>query len=267
MWRVARMLIAASLGAAVCLQQPRLQALQPTSPTNDLRAMLNQSRQLVIVTTADWNAVNGQLSSYERTALDKPWRRLTKNVPIVVGQKGLGWGRGVHGAPGALASASDPLKKEGDNKAPAGVFRLSGAFGYAAPRDIGSMRLTYVQTIPTLQCVDDPRSTRYNQTLDATTVKVDWQSAEQMRRDDVLYKWGIFVDHNPQPAVAGDGSCIFLHVWHGRDRGTAGCTAMPETAIRELLRWLDLTKQPLLVQLPKPLLHQYASAWGLPGGN
>src|SRR3712207_8482067 len=48
---------------------------------------------------------------------------------------------------------------------------------------------------------------------------------------------------------SGRGSCIFLHVWRGPRSSTAGCTAMAEPALAELLRWLDPARRPALVQL------------------
>ncbi len=43
---------------------------------------------------------------------------------------------------------------------------------------------------------------------------------------------------------------IFLHLWQAPNRGTAGCTAMGESDMRALMRWLDPTRNPVLIQLP-----------------
>src|SRR5437764_13783990 len=88
---------------------------------------ITKSRQLVLVMTATWEAVAGTLSYYERASINAPWRSLGSQWPVVVGRNGMGWGRGLH----APQTGEGPIKKEGDGKAPAGVFRLIRAFGYA----------------------------------------------------------------------------------------------------------------------------------------
>ena len=81
------------------------------------------------------------------------------------------------------------------------------------------------------------------------------------------YQFGVFVAHNSDPIVPGASSCIFLHIWgdqsHG-PAGTVGCTAMAEFNIRLLLRWLDPTKHPVLVQMPVAQYQRYRKSLGLP---
>ncbi len=226
--------------------------------------VLAQSRQLLVVTTKDWNAVDGQLLRYERAA-GQAWRPVGEKVPVVVGRNGLAWGRGLHGDPAGLANASDPIKKEGDGRSPAGIFSLSSAFGYASREQAAKVKLPYVQATKTLECVDDSQSLNYNRVLERGSVaQPDWKSSEQMRRDDELYRWGVVVDHNANPPQAGCGSCIFLHIWQGAGKGTAGCTAMESARIEALLSWLDPQKKPLIVQLPRAEFERFRDLWGLP---
>ena len=86
-----------------------------------------------------------------------------------------------------------------------------------------------------LQCVDDAASDHYTQIVDRKQVASDWQSAEEMRRDDGLYEWVLDVAHNPD-AKPGAGSCIFLHVWSGPESTTVGCTAMEKPRLEALLK-------------------------------
>jgi D-alanyl-D-alanine dipeptidase len=153
----------------------------------------------------------------------------------MVGRNGLGWGNGYHGT----TPPDEPRKREGDGKAPAGVFRLSSAFGYDAPEAMTWVRLPYRQATSTLLCVDDKASRHYNRILDTKETATDWKSAEEMRRRDNQYRLGIVIDHNSDPIVPGDGSCIFLHIWAGPNRGTSGCTALTSENVEALLRWLD----------------------------
>ena len=244
-----------------------LAALWGASPAGPIP---DGSRQLVTVTTAGWTATDGTLRRYARADAADAWRPVGAPVSVVVGRSGLGWGRGLHGVMGA-----GPIKAEGDGRAPAGAFRLTAAFGYAASEPTG---LPYVQSRRGVQCVDDRRSAFYNLVLDSTAVgdRADWGSKERMRRRDRLYRIGAIVAHNgrgvadagpgpsaPRP-VAGAGSCIFLHVWRGPGSTTAGCTAMPDAALQRVLAWLDAEADPVLVQLPQSEADRLRDPWGLP---
>ena len=228
-----------------------------TVKTND---PLARSRQLVVVTTGGWDALAGTLRRYERKGAKSAWRSVGAELPVVVGRNGLGWGEGLNDARG-----DGPVKKEGDGKAPAGVFRLTSAFGYAPARDARWLRMPYLALTETIECVDDVNSSNYNLILDRNRVApVDWKSSEQMRGQGESYRWGVVVAHNSDPPVAGRGSCIFLHVWRGPDKGTAGCTALEQARLEELMRWLDPQKRPALVQLPRAEYARLGALWRLP---
>jgi zinc D-Ala-D-Ala dipeptidase len=179
----------------------------------------------------------------------------------VLGHTGLGWGRGLHGL-SPPADRTGPIKKEGDGKSPAGVFGLGGSYGYAAAPPAGA-KLAYTQVDASWKCVDDGASASYNRIVDADAVETDWKSAEEMRRKDALYTWVIDVAHNPA-RTAGDGSCIFLHVWRRAGEGTVGCTAMTQPDLEALLADLDAAQRPVLVQLVAADYDALAAAWQLP---
>ena len=225
---------------------------------------IHSSTQLVVVTTADWNAVDGTLQRYERKASGKKWEAVGKPITVVVGKSGLGWGLGVVPADSLRnPTSNDPIKKEGDGKAPAGIFRLSEAFGYAGQEQPG-WKMPYVSLTPSVECVDDSQSKYYNRVLDRASVFPDWNSSEHMLRSDELYRWGVVVDHNANPPQPGGGSCIFLHIWRGQGQGTVGCTAMPREQLESLLGWLDPGKKPLLVQMPVGEYERVKGKIGLP---
>ena len=228
---------------------------------------LDAAQQMILVITPGWNAVDGTLQRYERGAAKQPWRAVGEPVAIVVGRNGMAWGKGLHGNGPSAASGQDsagPIKREGDGRAPAGIFGLSRAFGYAAKDEAGQIKLPYVQAVPSLECVDDVKSAYYNRVLDRRSVaKPDWDSSEQMRRKDDFYRWGVVVDHNAGGEPAG-GSCIFLHIWAGAGHGTAGCTAMTQAKMEEVIGWLRPEARPVLVQLPRGEFTRLRSAWSLP---
>jgi L,D-peptidoglycan transpeptidase YkuD (ErfK/YbiS/YcfS/YnhG family) len=232
---------------------------------------LARSTQTIVVTTSNWNAVEGQLQRYERATTHEKWRPVGEPISIVVGKNGLGWGIGLLTADDSnFRVTSDPIKREGDGKSPAGVFVLGTAFGYASQPLQGS-KMPYLNLTPSIECVDDPGSKYYNRIMDRSVVAPDWNSSEHMRNVGESYRWGIVVNHNgtvmvddANPPEPGGGSCVFLHIWHSHDQGTAGCTAMPQTELETLLTWLDPARKPLLVQLPEPTYDRLINRWMLP---
>ena len=242
---------------AVCLAVRPVQA-------KELPAFAS-STEMVVVTTSDWNSPQGTLQRYERKSPGNTWKAVGEPITVVVGKNGLGWGSGLLTVDPPLRAPSDPVKKEGDGKAPAGVFRLSKAFGYA-PQEQPGWKMPYVSLTPSIECVDDTNSKFYNTLVDTTAISPDWGSHqnEKMLRPDDLYRWGILVDHNTNPATPGGGSCIFMHIWRGPGQPTVGCTAMPQADLESLLGWLDPDRKPLLVQLPAEQYRALRHRWHLP---
>jgi len=230
---------------------------------------LARSTQMIVVTTSEWNAVEGRLQRYERGTPRETWRPVGNSTPVVVGKNGLGWGIGVIATDNPnVRVASDPVKREGDGRAPAGVFTLGTAFGYSAQLPRGS-KMPYLELTSSMECVDDVGSKHYNRMIERSADAPDWNSSEHMRSAGESYRWGIVVNHNgtvakARPPVPGAGSCIFLHIWKSSEQGTVGCTAMPQIELETLLTWLDPKRKPLLVQLPAQEYGQLIERWRLP---
>jgi D-alanyl-D-alanine dipeptidase len=203
--------------------------------------LFGTSTQLIVVTTPDWDATKGTLTAHERR--DGTWIAIGDAIPVVVGRTGLAWGNGLP----LPRKHAGPIKKEGDGKAPAGLFALTSLFGYA-PQP-ASAQMPYITATPSVECVDDVASPHYNTIVDTRDVAKTWASSENMLRDDQLYREGVVVAHNSNPPVSGNGSCIFLHLWSGPDSSTAGCTAMSGESLARLTQWLDADRHPLLLQL------------------
>lgn len=219
---------------------------------------LQRSSQCLVVVAANWNAKTAVLRAFERKGSRSGWQMHGAAIPVVLGKNGLATGRGLVDLKGG------PRKMEGDNKAPAGIFRLGPAFGYAPRSGARWIKLAYVPLTKQTEGIDDPRSRYYNRLVDRSKVaKVDWRSSEKMLRADDLYKWGVVVAHN-SPATPGAGSCIFLHIWKDSRSATAGCTAMTERDLVNLLRWLDPAKRPILVQMPRSEYEELRTRFRLP---
>src|SRR6201994_5000520 len=135
------------------------------------------SRQLILVTTRDWDAVGGTLRRFERRNSKTEWRQVGDAIPVVVGRNGLGWGAGLN-----TETGDGPLKKEGDGKSPAGVFSLGTAFGFAQASEAAWLKLPYTPLDDSTECVDDTNSRRYNLIVERGDARdVDWKSSERMR--------------------------------------------------------------------------------------
>jgi L,D-peptidoglycan transpeptidase YkuD (ErfK/YbiS/YcfS/YnhG family) len=220
--------------------------------------------QMVLVTTADWDAPTGTLRYFERAG--SGWKQVGEGFDVTVGRTGTAWGIGLH-----AARSDGPVKREGDGKAPAGVFAIGTAFGYAASTRTG---LAYKGMVANDWCIDVPESAYYNRIIDRSLVKAPHldKSSEPMRRDihvdgDQRYREGFVIEHNTDGAVANGGSCIFAHLWKAPGEATAGCTAMAPDSMAPLLAWLDASKRPVFVELPQAQYAQLRTAWNLPAIN
>lgn len=220
------------------------------------------STQLLLVTAADWQSVDARLQAFER--VDGGWRAVRPTFAVSLGKHGSAWGLGLH------PPQDGPLKREGDGKAPAGVFDLGSAFGYAPAN---ATALGYQAMTENDWCVDVNASPLYNRivsTLEVGDAAVAG-SSEPMRRDlhldgDPVYAKGFIIVHNPRN-VSGAGSCIFAHLWRAPGVATAGCTAMPEAEMDALLAWLDRSRRPVLVLLPESEYRRLRADWQLPERN
>lgn len=218
------------------------------------------ARQLVLVTTADWHVDHGELRAFERRG--DAWEEVVAPAPVIIGKNGAGWGLGLN-AP----QTGGPVKREGDNRSPAGVFRIGEAFGYAAH---AATALPYRALSATDWCMDVSGTAQYNRIVDANVVGADAVkgSSEPMRRDlhadgDQRYRLGFVIEHNEQAAPQG-GSCIFAHLWKSAAGATAGCTAMTPALMQELLAWLKPQDHPVFVLLPQAEYERLRASWQLP---
>jgi D-alanyl-D-alanine dipeptidase len=254
--------VASALAVGGCARSavvatPRAPDVQPATSSRSATP-LDGARQLVLVVTSAWDATSGTLRRFVRASDADAWRQEGEAVPIVVGRTGVAWDDAqVRPAPG------EPVKREGDGRSPAGAFALDTAFGFDIRQIVPWIRLPYVRLRTTTECVDDSRSAHYNTIVDRDSVaRVDWTSSERMREIE-QYAFGVHVAYHAPPRPSR-GSCIFLHIWSGPGSVTAGCTAMNERALRELMGWIDPRRRPTLVQLPASTLPRLREQWGLP---
>ena len=84
-----------------------------------------ESSQIIVGTAEGWDSSHVTLTLHERKP-GGPWKAAGPAWTGRLGKNGLVWGRGLHPVPPGAK-----MKTEGDRRAPAGVFDLGGAWGYA----------------------------------------------------------------------------------------------------------------------------------------
>ncbi|MCF6308892.1 MAG: L,D-transpeptidase family protein [Sulfurimonas sp.] len=206
-----------------------------------LQIFAYSSEQIILVVSDGFNSPKARLSCFE------DGKKVFDTIDVNIGKNGLGWGLGKTELTQKIL---EPLKYEGDKKAPVGIFKLTHIFGYE--KDL-KFKMPYLHATKDLICVDDSNSKFYNQIISSPKTKP--QSFEYMKRDDKQYELGIVVAHNTDQ-VKKRGSCIFLHVEKFKDSSTAGCTSMKLKNIKQIINWLDINKNPILIQIPKSKLPQ-----------
>jgi zinc D-Ala-D-Ala dipeptidase len=224
------------------------------------KAVLKGHNQIVIVVSSNWSDSTAEMWLFQRKSSIKTWEQIGEKISCDLGTNGLGWGKSL-----IITKKFDgPVKHEGDDKSPAGVFRLPFAFGFYPKGNVKWIKLPYIQITKSMQCVDDTNSINYNKVVDSSKVKkADWNSSEKMRTIDE-YEYGIFIANNWRPAVKGKGSCIFLHISDQPRQSTEGCTAIPRENIIAMLKWLKPEKHPLLIQLTREFYNSLRKKMGLP---
>lgn len=183
---------------------------------------LASAHRLVLVTAATLTSKTASVQRFTRASPSSPWRSDGGPVSALIGHKGVGWAQAFR----AFARAGEPIKQEGDKRAPAGFYTIGRSFGFA-PSD----RPRYLRLVEGVTCVDDLSSPAYNTIT--TRAEVGWKvHGENMWREPA-YRRGLVVDY-PGDARARAGSCIFIHLKLPGKTGTNGCVALPEPQLEAL---------------------------------
>jgi D-alanyl-D-alanine dipeptidase len=206
---------------------------------------LAEAKRLVLVTAAAMNDTAATMQLYERGSPAEPWRALGPAEPANIGKTGMGWSPFF----AQLARRGEPIKVEGDKRAPAGVYPIGRSFGILA-----SSRPGYLHITPDTICVDDLRSPAYN-TIASRAQLGPAVSAENMSKALPMYRRGLLVEY-PTDARRKAGSCIFIHVWRSPTTGTAGCVAVPEPRVDQLQQFSE--GGAVLAILPRQALSRLA---------
>jgi L,D-peptidoglycan transpeptidase YkuD (ErfK/YbiS/YcfS/YnhG family) len=162
-------------------------------------------------------------------------RRAFGTIRIVArpGRRSLGWlCAGPVVVPVALGRGGIKAdKREGDGATPRGRFQPIRLW-FRADRLQRPSTLLPVRTIRRADAwCEDPTDRRYNRSFRRSAN----EPGDRLWRDDHLYDLVIEIDHNTRPCVAGRGSAVFIHLARPGYAPTAGCVALPRSAMRRLL--------------------------------
>ena len=211
-----------------------------------------RTRQLLLVRSVSWSATVGTLQRFRREQ-GGPFEAVGDALQVNLGKRGMAWGRGLQ------AVQPGPVKIEGDNRTPAGVFRLGSLFGYSAQRPANvAAGYPYIHIGVSTVCIENPHSALYNEITDAAPTA-------PMLRADGVFRLGFVIEQNTPDPVAGAGSCVFFHVQRGPAQPTHGCTSAPLAEVQSLAGWLEPDAEPVIVELPNVEYSRLKSEWALPG--
>ncbi|CAK6479025.1 L,D-transpeptidase family protein [Peribacillus castrilensis] len=181
--------------------------------------------QVVSATGKSMSDTKVTIQTYEKKQGE--WRRALKKMEGVIGKNGF-----------------TKSKKEGDGKSPVGIYSFGTAFG--SETKPAGMKMSYKKTTKYDYWIDDQTSRDYNKWKTYKgNPSVKWKSFERMNHE--LYRYGAVINYNTDPIIKGKGSAIFLHIWRGDTKPTAGCTATAERNVLSLLKWMDPVQKPHIV--------------------
>ena len=89
-------------------------------------------------------------------------------------------------------------KQEGDGKTPIGEFELGIAMGTHSKQEILNKKIEYKQITNNMYWVDDSKSKYYNNLVDLSQTKKDWESSEHLIDYPVQYEYLIEIKTNPK---------------------------------------------------------------------
>ena len=181
---------------------------------------LNNVEQLLVAINNNDSADKAIVVALEK--VNKKWK-------IKIGPVQASIGRAGFALPGE--------KIEGDGKSPTGIFDLGQLYTYEASVNTS---LPFIQTNAEDKWIDDPNHENYNSHIRGNTTA---KSFEHLKLSSIDYKYCMVIEYNTHPVVKGKGSAIFFHLATPNYDPTAGCVAIKESDMDQILLWLDPNKQ------------------------
>lgn len=221
---VCSVLIVLVNNSCITFQKISDKQIQKIIESQDLQ-IPDSTRQLLMVFSDEENEV-GQATLVVLSRVKYDWDLAMKPIPAGIGKNGFA-------APGE--------KVEGDGKTPSGIFKLGQLFTYENAVDT---KMPFSQSTVDDKWIDDPESPDYNRHIKGET---DAGSYENLKLQSNHYKYCMVIEYNTNPLVKGKGSAIFFHLRETENETTAGCVAISETEMLQILKWLDPKEQPMIL--------------------
>lgn len=203
--------------------------VEGTTEKVDKLKTVGSNNQLILVTSKGYNTNKVSIETYDRDSKGS-WKLVNK----MSGHNGK--------------NGFSDNKREGDKKTPTGKYSIGTAFG-----QVGNpgTKLPFKNITNDDVWVDDSKSSLYNTWQSKSKTSHLWNSAENMNHR--LYKYGFVINYNTKQTPY-KGSAIFMH---GSNGYTVGCVSTPEANMKEILKWLDPAKNPVIIQTPEEALKKY----------
>jgi L,D-peptidoglycan transpeptidase YkuD (ErfK/YbiS/YcfS/YnhG family) len=214
------------LSLAISIAATAVSAFPLEKHLSALERIAPESKQVLLVTD-DKFLFFSRIRVYALEKIGAKWQKALPTFRAVIGKKGF---------------APPDEKREGDGRSPSGIYSLNMTFGY---QESMPTKMPYRQALADDLWVDDVNAVDYNRWVKKNYTQA--ASYEKMKRDDNLYKYGIVIEYNTEPVIKGYGSAIFFHIWRGENIPTAGCVAVAEDDIIQILRWLDPQAKPRII--------------------
>lgn len=221
-------------------------------PLPERLAHVGDSRQVIVVTSANWSTSFARLQAWQQRA-DGTWTRVMRGVPARLGWSGF---------------AREKNRLQNTGKTPAGTFALPRGFGLDKPK---SVDLRYRKIDNNDWWPYDPQDPKtYNVMQFRRPPQARWRTdwAEHLRSYTKQYRYSVVLDYNlpsgikwrngqriaTDTANTSKGGGIFLHV--NGSGATAGCVSVSRERMRRILRWLNPEHDPVIVMGPGDVIER-----------
>ena len=182
-----------------------------------------------------------------------PWQESAAPTTALIGHKGVGLGAAFR----SFARKGEPVKVEGDKRAPAGFYKIGRSFGFAVSDRPGYMRVSDGMT-----CVDDLSSPAYNTITTRERDRREGAWREHVARAGISPRPVGRLSEQPQ----GAGRLLHFHPpatarknRHQRLRRAAGAAARSRAGFT--------CKRRVLAILPRQALDRFKGCLPAPGNR
>ncbi|WP_461207476.1 peptidoglycan-binding protein [Clostridium sp. DL1XJH146] len=192
----------------------------------DINTNPGNSEQVLVVLADSYGTLQSTYTAYEKVSGN--WK-VVYSGKSVVGKNGF-----------------NDNRTQGDKTTPTGKYGFPFMFGTASNPGV---KFTYKVATTGDYWASNTILEEYNIWLhydgdDPVERMYDFESLWKQP----LYKYAAVIDFNYYGnKQLGKGSGIFLHLWRQGTSGTAGCVAMSETDLLQVMKWMDPAKNPCII--------------------